>query len=99
MTSLRSRLIRLIAAVDCCRRDGELVQELETHIQLHTEDNVRAGMSPAAARRDALIKLGGFQQTLEQCRDVCTVRCVGRLADYATSLLRIGARGSHDSRA
>ena len=33
--------------------------ELESHLQLHIEDNLRRGMTPDQARREALIKLGG----------------------------------------
>jgi predicted permease len=46
-----------------------LAAELESHLQLHIDDNVRAGMSPKAARRDALKKLGGVEQTKEKYRD------------------------------
>jgi putative ABC transport system permease protein len=49
-------------------RDRELDEELESHLQLHIEDNVRAGMSPEEARRQALIKLGGVEQTKEKYR-------------------------------
>ena len=51
------------------RRDAEFVAELESHLQLHIEDNLRAGMTPEAARRDALLKLGGIEQTKENYRD------------------------------
>ena len=39
------------------QRDAELTEELESHLQLHMEDNLRAGMTPEAARCDALLKL------------------------------------------
>ena len=71
---LRIRLRRFMGLTDRARRDRELVRELECHVQLHTADNLRAGMTPIAARRDALIRLGGFQQTLEQCRDIGSTR-------------------------
>jgi predicted permease len=51
------------------RRDRELAEELESHLQLHIEDNLRAGMSAAEARRHALIKLGGIEQAKENYRD------------------------------
>jgi predicted permease len=51
------------------KRDAELAEELESHLQLHIEEKLRAGMTPEAARRDALIKLGGIEQTKEQYRD------------------------------
>ncbi len=49
--------------------DLELAQELESHLQFHIEDNLRVGMTPEAARRDALLKLGGLEQTKEIYRD------------------------------
>ena len=36
------------------QREAELAAELESHLQLHVEDNLRAGMTREAARRDAL---------------------------------------------
>jgi putative ABC transport system permease protein len=51
------------------RRDIELTAELESHLQLHIEDNLHAGMTPDEARRAALIKLGGVEQTKEIYRD------------------------------
>ena len=49
--------------------DRELAEEMESHLQLHIDDNVRSGMSAEEARRQALIKLGGIEQTKEACRD------------------------------
>ncbi|MDQ1409192.1 MAG: hypothetical protein QOJ41_927, partial [Acidobacteriaceae bacterium] len=36
---------------------------------MHTEDNVRKGMTAAEARREALMKLGGIEQTKELYHD------------------------------
>jgi predicted permease len=49
--------------------DHELSAELAAHLELHIEDNLRSGMSPEEARRDALLKLGGVEQTKESIRD------------------------------
>ncbi len=51
------------------RLERDLADELESHLRMHIEDNLRRGMSPAEARRVALIKLGGMDQTKEECRD------------------------------
>src|SRR6266566_5180341 len=51
------------------RGDRDLAAEMESHLQMHIEDNLRAGMSPAEARRQALMKLGGVEQTKEICGD------------------------------
>jgi len=69
MRGLRAWLIRLSAAFRKERADRELVEELASHVQMHVEENIRAGMTPEAARRDALMRLGGVEQTKESYRD------------------------------
>jgi predicted permease len=69
MRPLRAWLRRLASVCGGDRRDRELADELESHIQLHIDDNVRAGMSPTEARRQALLTLGGVDQTKERYRD------------------------------
>jgi predicted permease len=69
MRTLRGWLLRLGGMFGKERRDRELVSELESHLQLHIEDNLRSGMSPEEARRNALIKLGGIEQTKENYGD------------------------------
>jgi len=51
------------------RRDREFEEELASHLEMHIEDNLRSGMTPAEARRAALLKLGGVEQTKELYRD------------------------------
>ncbi len=46
-----------------------MAEELEGHLEMHIQDNLRRGMTPEAARRDALIKLGGIELTKERYRD------------------------------
>ena len=65
MNRLRAFCKRIAAIFRRDRRDADLAAELESHLGLHIEDNLRAGMSPAEARRQALIKLGGLDQTKE----------------------------------
>jgi predicted permease len=50
-------------------REREFADEMESHLQLQIDDNLRAGMGAEEARRQALIKLGGLQQTKEAYRD------------------------------
>ncbi len=69
MRLLRVWLLRFGGLFDKPRHDAELTAELESHLQMHIEDNLRSGMSPEAARRKALIKLGGVEQTKESYRD------------------------------
>jgi len=69
MSALRVWIARFGGLVGKQRRDRELAEELESHLQFHIEDNLRAGMTPEEARRVALIKLGGLEQTKENYRD------------------------------
>jgi putative ABC transport system permease protein len=69
MRSLRAWFSRLSEVFGKGRREQELSAEMESHLQLHVEDNLRAGMSPAQARREAMMKLGGLEQTKENYRE------------------------------
>jgi predicted permease len=53
--------------------DRDFADELESHLQMHIDDNIRAGMSPHEARRAAVMKLGGLDQAKEAYRDRSTV--------------------------
>jgi macrolide transport system ATP-binding/permease protein len=65
MRWLRAWLLRWSGLFGKGSRERELAEELATHLQMHIEDNLRAGMSAQEARREALIKLGGVEQTKE----------------------------------
>jgi predicted permease len=69
MRPLRAWCLRFAALFHKEQRDRELAEELESHLQMHIEDNLRSGMKPEEARRQALIKLGGVEQTKERYRD------------------------------
>jgi hypothetical protein len=67
--TLRGWLMRFFGLFHRKRREQEFTEELESHLALHIEDNLRAGMSPEEARRVALIKLGGVSLTQELHRE------------------------------
>jgi len=69
MRRLRALFIRLGGIFGRERRERELAAEMESHLQMHIEDNLRAGMNPVQARRQAMIKLGGVEQTKELVRE------------------------------
>jgi putative ABC transport system permease protein len=69
MKWLRSSLLRLGEPFRKEPRERELAAEMESHLQMHIEDNLRAGMNAAEARREALMKLGGIEQTKEMVRE------------------------------
>src|SRR6478672_13394054 len=73
MRKLRAWILRFkgLFLKDACER--ELADELESHLQMHVEDNIRAGMSPEEARRVAVMRLGGIDQAKEAYRDRATI--------------------------
>ena len=70
---LRAWLLRFKGLFLKDARERELADELESHLQMHIDDNIRAGMSPQEARRVAVMKLGGVDQTKEAYRDRATI--------------------------
>jgi putative ABC transport system permease protein len=68
LQTLRSVALRLFGFFRKPARDRDVQDELSSHLQLHIDDNLRRGMTPEAARRDALLKLGGIEQTRELVR-------------------------------
>ena len=50
-------------------RDRDFSAELDSNLALHIEENLRRGMNPAEARRQALIRLGSVEAVKEEHRD------------------------------
>src|SRR5271156_1631924 len=67
--NLRSVFQRILNLFQKSQHERELETELHSHLELHMDDNLRCGMAPDEARRQALLKLGGLEQTKEQIRD------------------------------
>jgi putative ABC transport system permease protein len=51
------------------RVEVDLDQEVHSHLEMLTEENIRAGMPPEEARRAARLELGGIEQVKEQVRE------------------------------
>lgn len=47
------------------RGDQRLREEMQAHLSMQTEENIRSGMSPAEARRQARLKIGGVEAIRE----------------------------------
>src|SRR5690348_7315111 len=88
MRSLRAFRKRLAALFLREKSDAEIGAEIEAHIALHIEDNLRAGMTAEEARRLALIQLGGAEQAKEAVRVQRGVAWIDSLAQD----VRFGAR-------
>src|SRR6185369_5785300 len=65
---MRSFVVRLFSSLSRGRGEQELRDELDAHLRAHIDDNLRAGMPPDEARRNALLRMGGLAQTAEACR-------------------------------
>jgi putative ABC transport system permease protein len=50
--------------------ERELDEELQSSVELMIEEKVKQGLSPAVARRQALMELGGIEQAKEEVRAV-----------------------------
>jgi predicted permease len=69
MRKLRALWLRLSGTRHSQQAEGELAAELESHLAMHIEDGVRSGLSEEEARRQAMIKLGGLEQTKAAYRE------------------------------
>src|SRR6202789_2673091 len=65
MRFLRRFFIRLSNFTTGRRADQRLQEEMAEHLALQTEENLRAGMPPVEARRQAALKLGATQAIRE----------------------------------
>ena len=55
---LRELILRFGGLFNRQRKDRELEEEIESHLQMHIEDNLRLGMTPEEARRQTMIQVG-----------------------------------------
>jgi putative ABC transport system permease protein len=91
---LRTLWRRAVALFGRDRQERELDEELAAHVEMHVADNLRAGMSPAEARRVALLKLGGIEQTKELYRERRGLPLVEMVVQDGTLALRMMRRNS-----
>src|SRR5256884_885932 len=88
MPRLRAWFSRLLGLFRKNRRDAEMAEEIQQHLDLLTERNIAAGMLPHEARNAALRQFGGVEQTKEIARE----QRVWRWADEFVQDVRFGAR-------
>ena len=70
------------------RAEAELDEEVQTHLEMLVEENVRAGMTGEEARRKARIELGGVDQVKEQVHE----RQIGNWSQLVWADCRYSAR-------
>jgi predicted permease len=84
MRQLRALWMRLRGV--CAAREA-FDAELASHIEMHIDDAMRRGLTREQARREALIALGGAEQTRQALRDRATLPWLETFArDLRTSL-------------
>src|SRR5918999_564751 len=69
MTGLRILIQRLRGIFFKGTLDRDLEDEIRSHLEMQTEENVRRGMSPPEARYAALRQFGGVEQVKEAYRE------------------------------
>jgi putative ABC transport system permease protein len=89
MKPLRRFWNRLRGTVLGQRMDDDFTAEIESHLRMQTEDNMRAGMSATEARRAAALKFGGIESAKEHYSDEKRLPLVDSLVSDA----RLAVRG------
>jgi hypothetical protein len=82
-------LVRLAALMTRRRDENRLTEEVADHLALQTAENVRLGMSPEEARRQAILKFGAIQALRDDYRDERSLPFL----DNLTRDVRYGLRG------
>jgi len=88
MRAVRRFFGRLAAWAGTESNEERLRAEIEGHIALQTADNVRAGLSPAEAKRQAVLKFGPVEATKEDCRDARGIAFIDNLSRDVRYALR-----------
>ena len=88
MPRVRAWFSRLLGLFQKNRREAEMAEEMQAHIDLLTIRNIAAGMTPDEARNAALRQFGG----VEQAKEVAREQRMWRWADEFLQDIRFGAR-------
>src|SRR5947199_4331258 len=88
MPRLRAWFSRFFGLFQKDKRDAEMTEEMQQHLDLLTERNIAAGMLSHEARNAALREFGG----VEQIKEIAREQRIWRWADEFVQDLRYGAR-------
>ena len=91
MKSLRRLLMRLSNLLTRRENPARLREEIDSHIALQTEENIRSGLSPAEAHRQAKLKFGPVESLREDYHSEHSFHFVETLLQdlrYALRMLR-----------
>jgi len=73
LRTLRAWFLRFAGVFRRQQGQKAFADEIESHLQLHVDDNLRSGMSPTQARREAILTLGGVELTKQSYRERSTL--------------------------
>jgi putative ABC transport system permease protein len=90
--SVRGIWLKLRALLAPTRTEREIDDELRFHIEMETEENVRRGMMPRDARREAFRRFGGVERFKEQTREARGTRWLEDVARDGRQGVRALAR-------
>jgi putative ABC transport system permease protein len=68
--------------------EQEFNQEIQSYLDMVTEEKISEGLNPREARRNALVELGGVDQVQERVREIR----MGQLIETAWRDIRLGVR-------
>src|SRR5262245_9956669 len=89
MRFLRALVTRIAGLFGGGRADDDMRAEMASHLEMETAENIRRGMTPDEARRQALLSSGGMVQAAEAVRDQRGLPAVANVA----ADIRYAARG------
>jgi predicted permease len=88
LSHFRASLRRLRGLFPSQRHTQEFADEIDAHLRLHIDDNLRRGMNEKQARREAILKLGGIESTRQSYRERMTVPLIENFAQDVLYALR-----------
>ena len=93
MRKLRALWMRFCGLLHKPHGDSDFEAELASHLAMHIDDGIRSGLTPEEAHRQALIRLGGAEQTRQAYRERRGLPWLETLArDFAYGLRRLAHR-------
>ena len=69
MATLKQLVARLRAFFRGSELDRDFSEEMAAHLEMATEENIRKGMTPDEAKRQASLRIGGVTSLQSQHRD------------------------------
>jgi len=80
LAALKRAAARLLAFTRGGQHDRDFADEMQSHLEMATHENIRRGLSPDEARRQAVLRFGGAASIQSQHRQVRGVRFLDEVA-------------------